>query len=210
MPTEKGKRLILGGVGVFAALAVTLPLLPRVTTLAAPYTGVMRVPLPNYTRVEMPGSRTESLAGGTSELPVTPAISSKEGTEEALAAAVGDMPPGAVPQARAAPGNIIPVRFDLQSPGLGDEVVGGDEIVVRKSVRIGAREIGKLPIHVDSRSRLLVRTGDLRNVLEKAGHEDKLGEAATGNQLRTLADLRKDGLDLRYDPNSDSVVLTIG
>lgn len=199
------------GFAVVAGCVVAIPFLPRLETIAAPYRGVVRVALPNFTRVELPGSDS-SKDSGTEKVDQTPLV------DETVAVALGDtaIQANARPEAqpgtatRPAPGNVIPVKFDLQSPGLGDEVVGGDEIVIRKAVRLGNREIGKLPIHVDSQSRLLVRPADLRSVLESAGQEARLRPASGANQLRTFADLRKEGIDLRYDPNSDSVVLTIG
>lgn len=209
VPTRFRKRLILGSAAVVAALVLGVVLVPGTEAVSTRYNGVMRVPMPNFTRVEMPGAGAGEVSLAAAADPAIAAEAAAELGAEGVPVTQGE--PGAAPAAaRPAPGNIIPVRFDIQSPGLGDEVVGGDAIVVRKSVRIGTREVGKLPIHVDSRSRLLVRPSDLRAMLEKAGQDEMLGDRASSNELRSLGDLRKDGLDLRYDPNSDSVVLTVG
>ncbi|QPC98477.1 hypothetical protein [Qipengyuania soli] len=208
--THGRKRLILSGAAVLAALAVSLPLLPRLQTIAAPYTGVMRVVLPTYTRITLPGVGEGDVVDTTLADPQAIEDTAALAVEEASLAPQADAGSRPTVLPKIAPGNIIPVKFDIESPGLGDEVVGGDEIVVRKSVRLGSRDLGKLPIHVDSRSRLLIRPSDLRSVLANAGQEDKFREGSGSNELRTLGDLRKDGVDLRYDPTSDSVVLTIG
>ena len=213
--TRGKKRAALAGLAVVAGCAAAIPFLPRLETIAAPYRGVVRVALPNYTRVDLPGSENpqDSAVDATGEAALideTVAVSLEDPVLQAEPRPEARPGTGTRSGTRPAPGNVIPVKFDLQSPGLGDEVVGGDEIVVRKALRLGSREIGSLPIHVDSQSRLLVRPDDLKAVLESAGQASRLRSGANANQLRTFADLRKDGIDLRYDPNSDSVMLTIG
>ncbi|MEZ5681347.1 MAG: hypothetical protein R3E14_08615 [Erythrobacter sp.] len=211
MPTRRGKQVVLASTLVLAACAAAFAFLPSMETLAAPYRGVARIQLPNFTRVEMPGSEQAALVeteaqvqGGPPD--EAPALALEETRTQHGATAE----PRPAATARPAPGNVIPVRFDLETPGLGDEVVGGDEIVVRKAVRLGSREIGSLPIHVDSQSRLLVRPADLKSLLDKAGQGAKVRGAAGSNELRSFGELRKDGVDLRYDPTSDSVIVTIG
>lgn len=203
------RKLIVTGFVAVAAIATGTMLFAGPQSVTARYQGVARVPLPNFTRVELPGTPAQPASAPEAE-----SVAADETMDAALAldteAGETAARPAAGQTARLAPGNVIPVRFDIESPGMGDEVVGGDEIVVRKTVRIGNREVGSLPIHVDGRSRLLVRGADLRSVLESAGEGDRLAKSAASQDLRTFAELRKDGVDLRYDPASDSVVLTIG
>lgn len=213
MPTRRRKPIVLAGIAALGACVAAIPFLPSIETLAAPYRGVARISLPNYTRVELPSTNAPTPATpGAGDEPLEAAGEAAGLAMEMPQSEASPLPsPAAKPTAvaRTASGNIIPVKFDIETPGLGDEVVGGDEIVVRKAVRMGSREIGSLPIHVDARSRLLVRPSDLKSVLEKAGQGSRAAKAAASNELRSFGDLRKDGVDLRYDPNSDSVIVTI-
>lgn len=102
---------------------------------------------------------------------------------------------------------MIASSFDLASPGSGNERVSGEAIVVRKILRFGKSEIGSAPIHVDGQSRLLIDTGELAKVLRTAGIESELGSKASG--LATFPDLRRRGIDLRYDPQSDTINVTV-
>lgn len=207
--TQGRKRMMLGGVAVVAACAAAVPFLSRIESLAASYRPVTRVALPNFTRVEIPGTPETADISAGAEVAAAPVV------DETVAAALADTATEtsgvrSPTAARPAPGGVIPVRFDLTSPGMGDEVVGGDEIVVRKTVRLGSRDLGSLPIHVDSRSRLLVKPNDLRAMLEQAGQGELASQTSESNELRTFSQLRREGVDLRYDPASDSVVVTIG
>ena len=203
--------MALSAAAVLAAIAVAAPAVPHLQALTSTYRGVARVALPNFTRVQLPETPAPQETSGVVDTPETDAPVIEEiDPEQSPPALVAGAAARNPTLAQAGANGIIPVRFDLETPGSGDEVVGGDEIIVRKAVRLAGREIGSLPIHVDSRSRLLVRPSDLKSVLEKAGQGGKIRGSGSKDELRSFAELRKDGLDLRYDPAGDIVVITIG
>lgn len=105
---------------------------------------------------------------------------------------------------------LIPLTFDLASPGSGGESVGADAIVVRKSLRIRGRDVGSLMVHIDSDTRLLIDGEQLKRVLAAAGEPRNLRLSQRTDNLLTFTELRNDGVDLRYDPGSDSLVMTTG
>ncbi len=209
MAFRGSRQLALAAAGFAACVAVAAVLVDNAAWHRPEISGV---PLPNFTRIDLPSTdagaaalpdiqiAAEELAAGAADTDV-PASADASGTQ-ALAAARSERVIG--------PDGIIPVNFDIGTPGSAGEAVRGDAIVVRKTVRIGTREVGSLPIHVDGRSRLLVDTADLRRMLARAGQDDTLKAGAGKDGLQTFSELRSAGVDLRYDPNSDSVVMTIG
>lgn len=176
----------------------------------------------NFTRVSLPRLSSSASPALPPEAPTSPdeealpaeieepAPEVLAAVEESSAVANGqtDLPAAPVPApiARTANG-MIASSFDLASPGSGNERVSGEAIVVRKVLRFGKSEIGSAPIHVDGQSRLLIDTGELAKVLRTAGIDSELGSKASG--LATFPDLRRRGIDLRYDPQSDTINVTV-
>lgn len=190
--------LLLLWAGIFAA---AIPLAASTLAIGWERGFVKRVPMPNYNRVRLPERR---------EGPANPDMAGE--VAQAIAESVSETSANPVPpksqSAQAAgtvtaPSAFIPVEFDILTPGAGGDAVGGEAIVVRKVVRLGQKDIGSLPIHVDGGSRLLVDASEVRSLLDDA----KVPGTVRGSGLVSLADLRKSGIDLRYDPTSDSVVL---
>lgn len=101
-------------------------------------------------------------------------------------------------------------NFDLASVGSSREPVAGDEVVVRKVLRIGEKEIGSAPIHVDKGSRLLIDVADLQRLFRSAGVASALNGQNSSSALASFGDLRRDGVDLRYDPVTDTIAVTVG
>ena len=177
---------------------------------------VMRVAIPHFTRIELPESTS---AGPVDE----EALASLDAGDAADAVVALMQTPGAAPDMAAASESnrmaagptrtaegLIPLSFDLVRPGASGESVSADAVIVRKPLRIGAREIGSLPVHIDGDSRLLVDATELVRMLERAGRPRTVRKSRRADNLLTFTELRNDGVDLRYDPNSDSLVMTAG
>lgn len=207
------------GIGMGAAVVAAIAILavhPAVSEAVRGSGAVMRVPLPNFTRIDLPKPPSAAPAA----IQPAEATSTGDAANAALAAAGG--PPVPAPGGSGAIGGdiqrlavrdtngIIPLSFDIARPGSGTEAVGANAIVVRKAVRVNNREVGSLPIHIDGNSRLLVDAGELRKLLAKAGASGTLRDPRGGTDLLTFSELRDDGVDLRYDPGSDSVVINTG
>jgi hypothetical protein len=179
---------------------------------------VTRAAMPRYSRVRLPepamvpahidaqaDAIVQAIAESAQEAP--PAIGPATGPVALPATAANAPAPLAglrpAPPPGKHPAPFIPLEFDIATPGAGGESVGGDAIVVRKPVRMGAQELGTLPVHVDGDSRLLVDAGDVLDLLARAG----ASATFKGSGLISFGELRNSGVDLRYDPNSDSVLL---
>jgi hypothetical protein len=170
---------------------------------------LLRVEIPTFSRFAL--APAESHEGAK---PVPLASLGADEAADAVAQTVGQ--PGRAPLAStvvdpglpASKDGVMPVAFDLLQPAASGETVGGDAIVVRKAVRINDREVGSMPIHIDGDSRLLVDSGELRRILAKAGVSSDALASANGAGLRSFTQLRSAGLDLRYDPASDTIRVT--
>lgn len=171
---------------------------------------------PAFMRVALPDKAT------------LPPASGPEPTQSPLPADKEESPPPSPPpevldairqaEAQAPAHHIQPVpsdatlytNFDLANVDSSPERVAGDEVVVRKVLRIGEREIGSAPIHVDKGSRLLIDVADLQRLFRSAGVASALNGRNSSSALASFGDLRRDGVDLRYDPVTDTIAVTVG
>lgn len=132
----------------------------------------------------------------------------------AEAARTGEAPPppslAATPPPLAPPvrNGVIATNFDLGDRGAAPERIAGDAVVVRKVFRMNGGDIGSAAVHVDAGSRLLVDRQDLARLLRDTGRTPPPAlQDASG--LATFNDLRRRGIDLRYDPGSDTISLAL-
>ena len=183
---------------------------------AASSNALMRVTLPPHpTRVELLKAQASSSEEGqdNSEPGDEKASETLVGSPGEMEAPLNARNTGQIEQ-RPAPltrvNGLIPLTFDLASPGSGGESVGADAIVVRKSLRIRGRDVGSIIVHIDSDTRLLIDGEQLKRVLAAAGEPRNLRRSQRTDNLLTFTELRNDGVDLRYDPGSDSLVMTAG
>ena len=199
--------IVLAGAGA-GALAVIPDMIGREGTQP-----LARVQLPNFTRIDLPAPVSDDGDGEDATVDLTV----DQATEQAAVAAEGASiapsegapaePRGRVASVGPDKNGLLPLSFDVMRPGAGSERVGADAIVVRKPVRINDREVGSLPIHIDGNSRLLVDPKELKSVLARSGIARDVGGGAG---LLTFVQLRENGIDLRYDPSSDSLLITTG
>lgn len=102
--------------------------------------------------------------------------------------------------------------FELTENGSRTNDIEADNagnIEVRKSVYLGGAAIGTIPVTIDPNAQLLLDSRDIRNLLS--------GQAGIGRRLNTLPEeglvsfqrLRNSGIDLRYSPTGDRIVLSL-
>lgn len=199
--------IVLAGAGA-GALAVIPDMIGREGTQP-----LARVELPTFTRIDLPAPVSEDHDGEQETVELTAdeaaeqAATAAEGASEVSSQGTPWQPRQSAAVAGPDKNGLLPVSFDVMRPGAGSERVGADAIVVRKSVRINDREAGSLPIHIDGNSRLLVDPKELKSVLARGGIARDVGG---GSGLLTFVQLRESGIDLRYDPSSDSLMITTG
>ncbi|WP_435417885.1 hypothetical protein WAB17_13615 [Parerythrobacter aurantius] len=111
---------------------------------------------------------------------------------------------------RADNSSFIPLNFSLpQTSGSSAALAAATDgsIRVRKVVQSGTREIGAVDIVIDRTSLLLMDIADARKLVD--GNDQKAAKLAgfPPSGLVTFKALREKGIDLRYDPNRDIIVL---
>ncbi|MBX7495013.1 hypothetical protein K3172_03975 [Qipengyuania sp. 6B39] len=188
----------MGLAGVAALVAAVLFVQPEL--LPGARAPVARVPLPSFTRIDLPAA--EPVDEADAALPAR--IDAAEAADlAALTAARPGGPPAGAPRPSLATTRDAPDAGTIAA-------LATEPVIVRKVVRVNNREAGSMPIHIDARSRLLVDPADLGAVLARAGVQRGTARPAAGQAMLSFSELRAGGLDLRYDPESDSVVITTG
>lgn len=120
-------------------------------------------------------------------------------------------PAGEDEPAKPQPPGVLPVRFSLASPGSGPpqpRARSDGSIEVRKTLVAGGRAIGSIDIIIEGGAELLVSASDARELLRshrRAG--ESAAERLPDQGLVSFATLRDIGLDLRYSPVEDVVML---
>jgi len=201
-----GKRRLPAALLAAATIVVGVPLVAATIAESRNQGFVLRAELPRFSRILLP-----SAIDGPSQPEPQSAEVMQAVAESSQVAPAGENPglAAATPALAAAPGArqrgapFIPVEFDILTPGAGNESVSREAITVRKAVRMGGKEVGTLPVKVDGDSRLLVDVGDVRDLLIRSGESANI----SGNGLISFGELRRAGVDLRYDPGTDAVVL---
>ena len=128
-------------------------------------------------RVELPGVPAESLA------PRDPPRPAAQRPQPA--------PPPTV-------GGILAVDFDL-----GGGPSGPGAIQVEKAVRFAGQNLGRIGIRIDASSSIYVSKADVMRVLPETHRPDR----ALEGEYVPLSLLRTAGVNLRYDPSNDVMVL---
>ena len=109
--------------------------------------------------------------------------------------------------------SFIPLDFALDR---GDEVEAAvasatdGSIRVRKVVQAGNTQMGAVEITIDRKSSLLIDVADARKLLAQNGMTTRSLAALPASGLVSFKTLRERGVDLRYDPDRDLVVLETG
>jgi hypothetical protein len=107
-------------------------------------------------------------------------------------------------------GNAPPaVEFDLAGSGAAGEA-GGSVVEVRKTVRFNGADAGSATIQVGADSTLAISADELHALLSRAGRgelAEQLGARAGAERFLGFAEMRAQGIDVRYDIESDRIVI---
>ena len=107
-----------------------------------------------------------------------------------------------------APG-LAGVAFDLASMSGAPSAAGSDPdapIEVRKPLFSGGVQLGSLTVMIDASSALHAAPGELQAILARSGEPGRL-DKFTSAEFVSFSRLRQSGIDLRYDPVSDRIIL---
>ncbi|SEH20088.1 hypothetical protein SAMN05428974_3834 [Sphingopyxis sp. YR583] len=122
-----------------------------------------------------------------------------------------EIPTGAGHDARSThPADLVRVKFDLSDPysWAGE---GGSAIDMRKELRVNGVDIGPAAIRVSEDSTLSIARDKLNEILVRLGRNDvarRLGGPRSGGFV-SFEEIRRRGVEVRYDAPSDRVVLAI-
>ncbi|WP_390587750.1 hypothetical protein [Erythrobacter sp. MTPC3] len=106
--------------------------------------------------------------------------------------------------------DLAQLEFDLgeQTTASSDiRPAGGSSIEVAKAVFAGGTDIGTLTVTVDRNARLFVRGTELARILASPASNVQPPPQIASNDLVSFQRLRETGIDLRYDPIEDRIIL---
>ncbi|MES2698823.1 MAG: hypothetical protein V4647_04355 [Pseudomonadota bacterium] len=92
---------------------------------------------------------------------------------------------------------IMPVNFDIAGPGDMD-----DTLQISKTVTFNERPLGQLTVRIEEGARVYVSTAEMSGLFPEG-----LRPPRSWQEFVPLRQVRDAGIDLRYDPTSDQLVL---
>lgn len=119
--------------------------------------------------------------------------------------------PSGTEQDAEAGGPLSGVDFDLASLGATDPDVratGNGQIAVQKPVFAGNVSLGSMTVIIDRNARLYFDKSELADLLSESGRPVAAIERAGRGPSASFQELRAAGLDLRYDPVRDRIILS--
>lgn len=159
--------------------------------------------------------------GAAEALPAhVPAGSAEAGGEEPAdtgepAAAGGEALAGdralaetARPVLRPGESGLLQVEFDLADPGAFGSGDGGSAIELRKAVRLNGADAGDARIRVSGSSTLSIAREELGRLLARSGQRELIGRLGSGGQFVSFEEMRRQGIEVRYDPVSDRILVS--
>ena len=138
---------------------------------------------------------------------------SKVGRLATVATAFADLADGAAPKPEQSIGGaqVIPIKYALpkESYAIGDSKLANDgSIEVTKTLVFEQKAVGSIAVRIDKGSTLFVAGGDVKNLLsDHPQFADRVG-SVPHNSMVTFQKLRDYGLNFRYNPVEDQLVLT--
>lgn len=130
-----------------------------------------------------------------------------------VATAFADLSDRAAPKSEQAIGGaqVMPIRYALPNEGsaIGDSKVTNDgSIEVTKTLVFEQKAVGSIAVRIDKRSTLFVDGGDVKSLLsDHPQFSDRVGSVPDKGMV-TFQKLRDFGLNFRYNPVDDQLVLT--
>lgn len=115
-----------------------------------------------------------------------------------------------------------PVRFELPPVGAGQTIEfdladsgaagpAGSELEIRKAVRFNGAEAGSATIRVSAGSRLSIAARELSGLMARAGNAplaERIGGRGGAGRFVDFEELRRLGIDVRYDASADRIAIT--
>lgn len=218
LPSQNGDEYASRLLGYFLVLIVVILMaastIPSIISLAENGTETSKASnqlsghLPNERRDEsQPQSGSAGMDGSvvTEEVSVG-TVGNLGGQSLATAAAVQ---PGNGIQQLTSDDETLPlnsIRFDLEElteRAVAERAIADGQIRVQKSVFSGGSELGTLSITVDRYAQLFASKSDLEALLPQSNALSSVGEGT----LVSFTRLRQSGINLRYDPVSDLIIL---
>ncbi|MBV7266498.1 hypothetical protein [Erythrobacter ani] len=106
--------------------------------------------------------------------------------------------------------SLASIAFDLgEQPASAADVrpVGGDLIEVRKSLINQGTNLGSMTVTIDQNARIFVRGDELKSLLEQSELHSGMPSQLASSELVSFQQVRDAGIDIRYDPIDDQIVL---
>jgi hypothetical protein len=99
----------------------------------------------------------------------------------------------------------LAIQFDLGDPNKSTD--GGSAIEVRKAVRLNGADAGDARIHIDASSTLSIARDELDRLLARSGRRELMSQLSSAGRFIRFEEMRRHGIDVRYDPVSDRVLV---
>lgn len=154
-------------------------------------------------RHDAPAGGANALAPGGAEADA--ALGAEAAAEPAAEPAGLRTAEARLPPAQPSTDGLLAVRFDLADPGAFD---GGSAIEIRKAIRLNGADAGQAPIHVDASSRLSIAREELARLLAGSGQQGLSERLGTGERFVSFDEMRRQGIEIRYDPVTDRVLVS--
>ena len=138
---------------------------------------------------------------------------SKASRSATVAAAFADLAEGTAPKPEQAiaGAQVMPISFALPTEGssVGDTKLTNDgSIEVTKTLVFEQKAVGSIAVRIDKRSTLFVDGGDVKSLLsDHPQFAERVGSVPDSGMV-TFQKLRDFGLNFRYNPVDDQLVLT--
>lgn len=102
---------------------------------------------------------------------------------------------------------LLAIHFDLADPDR--PTVDGSAIEIRKAIRLNGADAGDARIHVDANSQLSIAREELGRLLARLGRQELMGQLDPARRFVSFDEMRRQGIEVRYDPVSDRVLVSI-
>lgn len=112
------------------------------------------------------------------------------------------------PALRPSTDGLLAIQFDLADPGAFGSGNGGSAIELRKAVRLNGADAGDARIRVSGSSTLSIAREELGRLLARSGQRELIGQLGSDGQFVSFDEMRRQGIEVRYDPVSDRILVS--
>lgn len=110
--------------------------------------------------------------------------------------------PRALPQPKLDKRGMMAVDFDLQGGAKSTKAIS-----VRKPVAIAGADSGRLSIRIDGAAKIYANKAEVADMLEGKSDKSERVRSASGDDYVSFDQLRDMGVNIRYDPSADRIVI---